>query len=70
MRHLARIKLPFPIRLAISPTFAKSALMVVNVLIFAHSPPMPKEVPSTPALTRSKASSPALSRRLQVWLQL
>ena len=58
MRHLARIKLPFPIRLAISPTFAKSALMVVNVLILAHSPPMPKEVPSTPASTPSRTFSP------------
>jgi type IV secretory pathway VirB2 component (pilin) len=35
MPHLARIKLPFPIRLAISSAFAKSALMVLTVLILA-----------------------------------
>jgi hypothetical protein len=35
MPHLARIKLPSPIRLAISSTFAKSAVMVLSVLILA-----------------------------------
>jgi type IV secretory pathway VirB2 component (pilin) len=35
MPHLARIKLPFPARLAISSTFAKSALMVLSFLILA-----------------------------------
>ena len=35
MPHLARIKLPFPIRLAISSAFAKSALMVLSILILA-----------------------------------
>jgi hypothetical protein len=35
MPHLARVKLPFPFRLAISSTFAKSALMVLSVLILA-----------------------------------
>jgi hypothetical protein len=35
MPHLARIKVPFPVRLAISSTFAKSALMVLSVLILA-----------------------------------
>jgi hypothetical protein len=31
MPNLARIKLPFPVRLAISSTFAKSALMVAAI---------------------------------------
>ena len=35
MPHLARIKLPSPIRLAISSTSGKSALIVLSVLIFA-----------------------------------
>src|ERR1700736_3452375 len=33
MAHLGRIKLPSPVRFAISSTFAKSALMVLSVLI-------------------------------------
>ena len=35
MPHLARIKLPFPNRLAISSAFVKAALMVLSVLILA-----------------------------------
>ncbi len=35
MPNLARIKLPSPIRLAISSTFAKSALMVLSILTLA-----------------------------------
>ena len=35
MPHLARIKLPFPIRLPISLVFVKAALMVLSVLILA-----------------------------------
>ena len=35
MPHLARIKLPFPIRLPISLAFVKAALMVLSVLILA-----------------------------------
>jgi len=35
MPHLACIKLPFPVRLAISSTFAKSALTVLSLLILA-----------------------------------
>ena len=35
MPHLARIKPPFPVRLAVPSTFAKSALMVLSVLILA-----------------------------------
>jgi type IV secretory pathway VirB2 component (pilin) len=33
MLHLTRIKLPFPVRLAISSTFVESALMVLSALI-------------------------------------
>jgi len=35
MPHLARIKLPFPIRLPIASAFVKAALMVLSVLILA-----------------------------------
>jgi type IV secretion system protein VirB2 len=35
MPHLARIKLPFPIRLPISSAFVKAALMVLSILILA-----------------------------------
>ena len=35
MAHLGRIKLPSPIRLAISSAFVKAALMVLSVLILA-----------------------------------
>jgi type IV secretory pathway VirB2 component (pilin) len=35
MPHLARIKRPLPVRFVISSTFAKSALMVLSVLILA-----------------------------------
>jgi type IV secretory pathway VirB2 component (pilin) len=35
MPHLARIKLPFPIRLPISSAFVKAVLMVLSILILA-----------------------------------
>jgi hypothetical protein len=70
MPNLARIKLPSRIRLAIASTSVKPALTVLSVLILAPLAAMLKEVPSTPALTQSKAFSPARSPRLQAWLQL
>jgi len=69
MAHLARIKLPSPIRLAASSRLAKSALLVLSLLVgaplAAHAQGSPFDT-STPALVASKPSLLALSRKLRV----
>jgi len=70
MPDLVRIKLPSPIRLGISSTSGKSALMVLIVLILAPLAAHAQGSPFDTGFNASKVFSPAPLRRLQVWLQL
>ena len=69
MPHLARIKLPSPIRLATSSSLAKSALLV---LYFSSWLPLAAHAQGSPFDTGFNAIQsllPEPSRKLQVWSQ-